>query len=164
MKKQNGNVLTIVLIYVAIIIAILLLIMAVFLGNVNSLLHRVKTDMYLWNRTAIVAVNHSRGARDSFSYQKKEFQKYFVEALQKEYGLNDSLENPNGLIQKVVVKEYDIYAKNQTDHFTGKKLEDKTIHTVLVVTVKPLIFEKAFEKVFTFEVHQDVKLEMVKYA
>ena len=163
MKNQRGEISTIILIYFAILMTIILLVMAVFMGTVNSLLHQIKTDMYLINRSAIVSVNKNRASKDQFSYYKKDFEKYFKENIKKNYKLNDDLQNQGGIIQKVVIKEYDIYAKNRIDSCTGKKVEDKTIHAVIEVKVKPLILQKQLEKIFTFNVHQDVKIEPFLY-
>ncbi len=161
MKSQKGEISTIVLIYIAIFISILLLVMAVFVGTVNGLLHQIKTDMYLINRSAIISVNKNQASKDYFTYHKKDFEKYFKENIKKNYKLNDDLKNPTGIIQKVTIKEYEVYTKNKKDSYTGSKVQEKTIHAVIEVKIKPLILEKQLEKIFTFDVHQDVKIEPV---
>ena len=163
MKNQKGEISTIILIYFAILMTILLLVMAVFMGIINSMLHQIKTDMYLINRSAVISINKNQANKDKFSYDKNDFKKYFKENIKKNYKLNDELQNPNGIIQKVVIKEYEIYTENKKDGYTGKKVLDQTIHAVIEVKVKPLILEKQLEKIFTFDVHEDVKIEPFLY-
>ena len=158
MKNQKGNIVTIALIYIALFMAVVMLLIAIVLGSVNGMIHSVKTDMYLINKSAILAVNQNKASRDYFSYHKKDFEKYFKEALQKNYSLNQSLENPDGLLQKVSIQEYEVYRANQKDHFTGNKVNDRVIHCVIQVQMKPVILENQLQSLFTFQVHEDVKL------
>ena len=49
-KRENGNVVIIAMIFVGIFMVVLLFVSAVFMSNVNSILHSVKTDMYTINK------------------------------------------------------------------------------------------------------------------
>ena len=112
LKKQNGNVVVISMIFVAIVIAIFMFIIAVFMSNINGILYGVKTDMYLINKSAVIAVNKNYANVDKFSYNEKEYKKYFKESLQKNYDLNDNLENEQKLIKKIVIEDYKIYKED----------------------------------------------------
>lgn len=162
MKKQNGNILTISMIFIAIIISIFMFVIAIFMSNVNGIIYGVKIDMYTINKSAITAVNKNQASVDNFTYHKGEYKKFFKELLMKNYNLNEELENKNGLIKKVEIEEYEIYKKGQKDNYTKEKCEDITIHTVIKVKIKPIILSKILENIFTFKIHEDVNLNMAK--
>ena len=162
MKNQKGNILMMSMIIFAIILIIMLLTIAVLWGNINGILQGVRTDLYLINKSAIISVNKNQGKVDKFSYNDKEYLKVLKESLRKNYHLNEQLESETGLIQKVIIEEYQIYRRGQKDSFTGKKAEGRIIHTVVRVKIKPIILEKQLEKSFTFLLHEDVYMEDVK--
>ncbi len=163
MKQNQGNILPAMMIIVGISLVIVMLVIAILIGTVNGLIHTIKTDMYFINKSAVLSVNKTRANIDDFSYHTKEYEKFFRTMLQKNYHLNDALENREGLIQKVLIEEYQIYPPNKKDAFTQKRTEGRVIHTVVMVKVKPIILAKYLEKVFTFQVHEDVYLEMPKH-
>ena len=161
-KKQNGNVVVISMIFIAITIAIFMFIIAVFMSNVNGILYGVKTDMYLINKSAVIAVNKNYANVDNFTYNQKEYKKYFKESLIKNYDLNDNLENKDKLIKKIIIEDYKIYKKGTKDEYTGEKCDDITIHSVITIKIKSIILSKVLEDVFTFKIHEDVNLNMYK--
>lgn len=161
-KREKGNVVIIAMIFVGIFITIILFIGAVFMSNVNSILHSVKTDMYTINKSAIMAVNKNRANIDDFEYDEKEYKKYFSQMLKKNYDLNDYYENKEKLITKLEIIEYTIYPKGKKDNFTKEKCDDATLHTIVKIKKKPIIMAKMFEDIFTYTVHEDVNLNMVK--
>ena len=162
MKNQNGNILTIAMIFIAIIISIFIFIIAIFMSNVNGIIYGVKTDMYTINKSAVVSVNKNQANVDKFTYSQNEYKKYFEEVLRKNYKLNENLENKNGLIEKIKIEEYKIYKKGEKDNFTKEKCDDVTIHTVVTIKIKPIILSQMLEDIFTFKIHEDVNLNMVK--
>lgn len=161
-EKQKGNVLIISMIFVAIAISIVMFIAAIFMSNVNGILYGVKTDMYLINKAAVVAVNKNQANIDNFTYNEKEYKKYFKEALMKNYDLNENLENKNKLIKKIDIEEYEIYKIGAKDNFTDEKCDDVTIHTVVKIKITPIILSTVLEDVFTFQIHEDVNLNLAK--
>ena len=80
-KRENGNVVIIAMIFVGIFMVVLLFVSAVFMSNVNSILHSVKTDMYTINKSAIMAVNKNKANVDKFEYDEREV---FFENVKKE--------------------------------------------------------------------------------
>ena len=150
------------MIFVALIISIFMFIIAIFMSNVNGILYGVKTDMYLINKSAMLAVNKNQANVDKFTYDKKEYKKYFEESIRKNYDLNEKLENDNKLIKKIIIEEYEIYKKGIRDKYTGEKCDDVTIHTVIKVKIKPIILSKLLENIFVFKIHEDVNLNMHK--
>lgn len=156
MKK--GNVLIIATIFIAIAIVIILFIAVIFMSHVNSILYNVKTEIYSMNKSAIIAVNKNETSIGNFSFNKKAYKEYFENVLKENYKLDNNFRNKEKLISSVKIVEYDIYEKGKKDHFTDKKCEDRMIHTVLEIKMKPIIMQKFFEKIFTFEIHEDVIL------
>lgn len=161
-KNKNGNVVIVAMIFVGIALVIMMLIIAIFMSSINSVLHGVKTDMYTINKSAILAVNKNRANVDDFSYNEREYKKYFSEMLKKNYNLNDDFKNENGLITKIQIEEYKIYEKGKKDGYNDNKCDDRTIHTVLKVKMKPIILSSLLEEIFTFTIHEDVNMNMVQ--
>lgn len=159
MKK--GNILIISVIFIAICIAIILLIATIFMGHVNSILYNMKLEMYSINRAAIISVNKDKTSIDDFSYSEKAFREYFENAIKNSYELNDEYENEEKLINYIKILEYDIYEKGKKDIYTKEKCDGRTIHTVIEVKIKPIIMKSFFEDIFVFKIHEDVNLNMV---
>ena len=160
MKNQNGNVLTIGLIFVAIAIIIFMFVIAVFMSHINSILYNIKLDMYSMNKIAIIAVNKNKANIDNFSYNKNVYKEEFIKLLKSNYNLDDNLKNDDKLITKIDIVEYEIYEDKKKDSYTGKKADGRVIHTVLKVKVKPIILKSVLEDIFVFDVHEDVSLNL----
>ena len=160
--KQEGNIVVIAMIFIGIALIIFIFVIAIFMGNINSILYGVKTDMYTINKSAVISVNKNQANVDNFKYNEKAYKKSFIELLKKNYDLDNNLENKNGLISKISIEEYKIYKKGQSDKFTKEKNDDTVIHTVLKVKVKPIILRTILEEIFVFTIHEDVNLNMAK--
>ena len=146
------------MIFVAICIVIILLIATIFMSHVNSILYNLKLEMYSINKSAIIAVNKNEASIDKFSYNKKAYRKYFEDAIKEGFNLKNNFENKNSLIEHVNIIEYDILEKGQKDNYTGEKCDDRVIHTIIEVKIKPIIMRSFFENIFVFEIHEDVNL------
>lgn len=155
---KQGNVIVVAMIFVAICIVIILFIATVFMSHVNSVLYNVKLEMYSINKSAVLAVNKVNASMDKFSYNSKEYKKYFEEGLKQSFDLNERFENKDKLIEAVKVMEYSIIEKGGRDTFTRETCDDRVIHTVTEVKIKPIIMRSFFEKIFTFKIHEDVNL------
>lgn len=160
MKK--GNVLLISVIFIAICIIVIMLIAAIFMSHVNSILYNLKLEMYSINRAAIIAVNKNKTSIDDFSYNQKEFKKFFENSIKESYELDKNFKNSEKLISSLEIKEYQIYEKNDVDKFNGEKCKNRVIHTVIEAKIKPIIMRKFFEKIFTFTIHEDVNLNLLQ--
>ena len=158
MDSNKGNAFIISIFFIAIILIIFIFIALVFLGETNSILYNIKLDMYSINKSAIIAVNKGITSRERFSYDKKAYKKYFTDLIKQNYNLDENLKNPDGLIQCVSIKEYEIIKNGKKDTFTQKVLSDSTIHSVIEVKVKPIFFDEMLKDVFTFKIHEDVVL------
>ena len=160
MASKNGNVLMISLIMIAIAITIFLFFFFFFMSHINSILYRVKLDMYSMNRSAIVAVNKNKASVDDFSYDTKTYYQEFISLLKRNYDLDNELKNQQKLISSIEVKEYEIYEAQRKDNFSGSRSDNRVIHTVLKVKIKPIILSDFLENIFTFDAHEDVNLNM----
>lgn len=160
--NKKGNTFIFSIILIAMTLTILLFIIIIFMSEVNSLLYNVKLDMYSINKSAIISVNKGITSREKFSYDDEEYKKYFEKMLVANYSLDENLSNDDGIVQKVEILEYNIYQKGKKDNYTKLKVKDTTIHSVIKVKIKPIILENMLEKVFTFEIHEDVILNELK--
>lgn len=162
MKKQNGNIMIISLLFITAILIIFVFIISVFISQVNNTLYRIKTEMYIFNRNGIIAINKNIANQGILSYSEEKYKEQFVKALKDNYSLNEKMENDTGLVERIKIKEYKILNKNKKDSFTNKRVEDVTLHTVVEIELKPIIMKKLLDKVFIFDVHEDVVLNGVK--
>ena len=159
---KKGNVLIFSVFLIAVVLVIFLFIMLIFMSEVNAYVYNLKLDMYSINKSAIISVNKGITSRQKFSYDKKVYQEYFEKMLKVNYQLDDNLENIDGLVQKVNVLEYSIYKEGKKDSYTKQKLDNNTIHSVIQVKIKPIFSLNQLENLFTFEIHEDVALNILE--
>lgn len=157
-KKNNGEILTISMIFISIAITIFIFVLAIFMSHINTILYNFKIDMYTLNKSAVISINKAQTSIDNFSYNSSIYKKEFIEGLKKNYDLDENLENENKLISKIEIVEYEIYEKDKKDAYTKKNCKDRTLHTVIRASIKPIILSKSFEEIFTFTIHEDVAL------
>ncbi len=161
-SNDRGEILTISLIFVGIVLIILIFVFSIFMSYINTILYNLKIDMYSLNRSAIIAVNKYHTSIDAFSYDKYVYKQEFVKGLKSNYDLNDNLENENKLISKIEIVEYAIYGSGQKDSYTNKRSDDRVLHTVLIVKISPIILKSYLEDIFVFTIHEDVALNSMK--
>lgn len=159
--NNKGNIIMIGTIFVALALVVFTFIIAIFMSHINSVLYSVKLDMYSMNKSAIIAVNKNITNIDNFSYSKEAYKEEFLKLLKSNYELNDNFSNDKKLITHIDVEEYEIHKKNKRDAYTRKRTNNRVIHTVLKVKVRPIILKEFLENIFVFTVHEDVNLNMV---
>ena len=98
---------------------------------------------------------------DYFSYDENSYKDEFVKLLKTNYELDESLSNSEKLITSIEIIEYDVYEKRQKDSYTRERCENRVIHTILRVKVKPIILRNVLEDIFVFTVHEDINLNMM---
>lgn len=162
MENKKGNVMLVTVLFITAVLIIFVFIISIFISQVNSTLYRIKTEMYSINRNGIIAVNKNIANTGKLSYSEKEYKKYFINSLKENYNLDENLENNNGLVEKIKINEYEILKKKTKDPYTKEKLENITLHTVIEIEIKPIIMKKFLDKVFIFDIHEDVVLNGVK--
>lgn len=160
--KKKGNIFIFSVFIIAAILVIFFFILLIFMSETNALLYNIKLDMYSINKSAILAVNKGITSREKFSYEEEEYRNYFEKMLKANYKLNENLENKEGAIQKVEVLQYSIEKEGKKDSYTKQKLKDNTIHSVIQVKVKPILNFAVLEKLFVFEIHEDVILNVLE--
>lgn len=158
MKK--GNVLLVAMIFVSIGIVIFLLIAVIIRSQINSLLYGIKLEMDMLNRSAILSVNKMQTSMSNFSYQEEAYRESFQKALQNNFHLSETLEEGSGMIESIQIKEYAILEKGERDSYSEQRTQQRIIHTVIHVKVKPMILREILEKVLSFDIHEDVKIEL----
>ncbi len=158
---ERGNTLIIATIFMAIILTILIFAVVIFMSHVNNTLYNVKLDMYSIARSGIISVNKNQANVGNFKYDTKTYKKEFEKSLKENYKLNEEFENEEKLISKIKIVEYKIYKKGEKDNFTKSRADDRTLHIVLEVKLRPIIFRKLLEKNFIFKIHEDVNLNVV---
>ena len=159
---EKGNVLIIFSIFVATFLTILIFVAAIFMSHVNNVLYNFKLDVYSIAKSGIIAVNKNKANTGNFSYDAKTYQKELEKNLRASYDLDENLSNRDKLISKVTLEECKIYTKGQKDAFTKEKTDDTVLNMTLKVKIKPIILRDFLEKIFEFQIHEDVNLNMLK--
>ena len=154
MKGNKGNTFLIIVCFVAVTVIILFFAVAIYFSQINSILYNIKLDMYSINKSAVISINKGKTSREKFSYDKNEYENYFRQLLMKNYNLDSNLKSQTGLVREIKILEYSF--KN-----TNRKQTDNTIHSVVRVSLKPLIFEDWLHELFTFNLEEDVALNKV---
>ena len=162
LKENNGEILTISMVFIGLATTIFIFVLAIFMSHINTILYNLKVDMYSLNRSAIIAVNKYKTSIDEFSYDIQTYKTEFIKGLKNNYELNENLENDEKLITKIEVIEYTIYDENKKDSYTKIRTDSRVLHTVLKVKIKPIILKKLLEDIFVFTIHEDVTLNSMK--
>lgn len=148
--------------WIAIVLIIFIFIVIIFVSQITNLMYNLKTDMYLMNRAAIVAVNRNKGNVDVLSYDVNAYRDSFEDMLKVNYNLDFDFKNDGSIIEKIEILNYEIYKKKDEDSYSNVVCKNDVIHTVLRVKIKPIILKNFFDDFFVFEVHEDVVLNGVK--
>lgn len=157
-KREDGEILTISIVFISIAITIFIFVLAIFMSHINTILYNFKIDMYALNKSAIISINKGRTSVDDFSYNSYIYKEKFIEGLKRNYDLNENLENKNKLISKIEIKEYEVIEDKKKDSYTGKRCDGRTLHSVIEIKVKPIILANFLEEIFTYTIHEDVAL------
>lgn len=158
LKRKNGEILTISMIFIAIAITVFIFVLAIFMSHINTILYNFKIDMYTLNKSAVISINKGRTSIDDFSYNSFIYKEEFVKELKRNYDLDENLENKNKLISNVEIVEYEVYEENKRDSYSKKRCDGRTVHTVVQIKIKPIILANFLEDIFTFTIHEDVAL------
>lgn len=135
---------------------------AVFMSHVNSILYTVKVDMFLINRSAILALNRDIEKREISSISRDDYYNYFKKVLEYNYNLDDNLKSGNRLIEQIDILQYEYFTTTTVDNVTGKTISEPTIHAEIGVKVRPIVFKNALADIFYFRIHQDVKVDRIQ--
>jgi len=149
-SKGETNLLLVVITAGFMAVLIFLFAAAVLVNHINSIMYTVKVDMFLINRAAIIALNKDAEGKDLNDINHEECLKFFKQALQQNYGLDENLENGNKLIERIDILSYSYDTTNQP-----------AIKTEIGVKVSPMVFRHAFKDIFYFKIKQSVKVEKV---
>jgi len=161
MINNKGNAFLIAIIFIVTIIVIFMFVAVIFVCEMNSILYNIKLDMYSINKTAIISVDKGITSRESFSYDLNEYKNQFLKLIKKNYKLDDSFRNSNGVVEEIQLIQYEIIKPRKKDPCTKRKLDDMTIHSVVRVKIKPIFFEELLDQICTFEIHEDVVLNQL---
>ncbi len=159
---NNGNVLVIFAIFTAIFLTIIIFIATIFTSHVNSTLYNFKLNVYSMAKSGIIAVNKNKLNTGNFSYDTNTYKKELEKMLKINYDLDDSMSNNEKLISKINIEDYKIYKSGEKDRYTNQRCDDTTLHIVLNVKIRPIIMRELLEKIYTFEIHEDVNLNALK--
>jgi len=123
---------------------------SVLVNHINSIMYTIKVDMFMINRAAIIALNKDAEGKDLKDISREDYLKFFKQALEQNYGLDQSLQSGNKLIEKIEILSYEYDTTNEP-----------MIKTEIGVKVSPIVFRQAFQDIFYFKIKQNVKVEKV---
>ena len=134
----------------------------VFKHNVNLVLHNLKNDLYLISRNSVFSIERNLMAEDVELIDYMELRSYIVDEIRHVWGLNANLRNGKGIIKNAKIEEMTILEEGDIDSLNNKKAECLTVHLVVGIKVKPIIFNKIFDDIFYFKIHEDLKLNKLQ--
>lgn len=149
-NKGEANMLLVVVTAGFICVVIFFFANAILLNHINSIMYTVKVDMFLLNRSAVMALNKNLLGKDIDSISMEDYLGEFKKGLRQNYGLNEELEGGNKLIQKIDILKYEYDTSDRP-----------TIRTEIGVKVEPLVFKAALKDVFYYKIKQDVRVDRV---
>lgn len=152
LKKNRGDASILLIILTTAFAAVIMFFSAtaMLLNHINSIMYTIKVDMFLINRSAIMALDRNSGQRGVDSINTEAYYKYFRKALQDNYGLDENLQGGNKLIEKIDINKY----KYET-------ISEPVIKTEIGVKVRPIVFRQALQDIFYFKISQDVLVRKI---
>lgn len=160
--KENGSIIFPVGVMVfLLLIFIFLFFIIISKSMVNMVLHEIRSDLYLINRNAIFAIQKDLMGEDISCLYEEDLTELIEEGMIVSWGLDNKLKNGKGLIEQAKIK--DILVLEEGDFDPVKKLlnEELTVHTVIKVKVKPVIFKSMLENKCEFEFHTDLSIDKI---
>ena len=65
----------------------------------------------------------------------------------------------NGIVQDAKIIEVKLLRRGDNDDIKNKKVEVTTIHILVAVKIKPIIFSSIFAEKFVFNLHEDIRID-----
>jgi hypothetical protein len=81
--------------------------------------------------------------------------------MKQSWGLDGRLQNGQGLIKGAEIKSILILEEGDIDPVDKKSSDSLTVHTVIKVKVKPVIFESLLKNRSEFEFHTDLQIKKI---
>lgn len=160
MNSEKGDATFIVLVTTALIlIFILFLAMVVFLNNVNLIVHNLKNDLFLIGRNTLFSIDRNLLGEDIESFYDVDFERLVSEGMKKSWKLDNSLKGTTGLVKEAKIIDVRLLKRGDLDEIKNKIVEVPTVHILVMVKIKPIIFSSFFEDKFNFKLHEDIRIE-----
>lgn len=162
-KSQKGS----ITLPVGIMIFLVLIFMMIFFvivskSAVNMVLHEIRSDLYLITKNAVFAIQRDLMGEDISCLYEDELEELIKNGIINSWNLDDRLKSGKGLIQQAKICEVLVIEAGEQDEVTGKIVDELTVHTVIKVKIKLLIFRSLLEDKSEFEFHTDLRINKIK--
>ena len=159
-NKNRGSIVFIVVLVILLLMVLFTFFTAfVFKHNVNLVLHNLKNDLFLISRNSIFSIEKDMMAEDVDLINYVDLKEYIKDEIRFAWGLDRNLKNGKGVIKSAKIEDLEILEVGDKDKTNNKTVNCLTVHLILGVKVKPIILEKAFDDIFYFKFHEDLKLD-----
>ena len=159
-RKNRGSIVFILALVILLFMVLVTFFTAIiFKNNVNLVLHNLKNDLYLISRNSIFSIEKDMMGEDIDLINYVDLKDYISSEIRTAWGLDRNLKNGTGIIKSAKIEKLTILEAGDTDPINNKQVKCLTVHLMLGVKVKPIILEKAFDDIFYFKFHEDIKLD-----
>lgn len=162
-KSQRGS----ITLPIGIMIFLTLIFMMIFFviiskSTVNMVLHEIRSDLYLITKNAVFAIQRDLMGEDISCLYEDELEELIEKGIIKSWNLDDRLRRGKGLIEQAKISEVLVIEDGEQDPITKKVVNELTVHTVIKVKVKLLIFRSLLDDKSEFEFHTDLQINKIK--
>lgn len=162
LKREKGS----IIFPVGVMVFLILIFMFIFFivvskSTVNMVLHEIRSDLYLINQNAIFAIQKDLMGEDISCLYEDELEDLISDGIKNAWDLNNSLKNGQGLIKEAKIKNVFVLEEGDLDPVDKELKDSLTVHTVINVKIKPVIFESLLKDKSEFEFHTDLRIDKI---
>lgn len=130
-------------------------------STVNMVVHEIRSDLYLINQNALFAIQKDLMGEDISCLYEDELAGLIADGIEKSWGLDSRLKNGTGLIKEAKIKKVLVLEEGEPDPISGDLCDTLTVHTIIKVKIKPVIFQSLLEDKSEFEFHTDLSINKI---
>lgn len=146
-------------IILSVIVFLMIFFVVIFKNNLNSVLHNLRTEVYMISQNSIFALERDLVAKDIYSVYESDIEKFIKEEIRLEWKLDENLKNGQGIVKEANILDISLLDKGDVDNVTNKTVESMTIHVLIEVHVKQMILKSIFTDDMIFKMHEDVRVK-----
>ena len=160
--NKGSTLFTILLVILLTMVLFTFFAIIVFKNSVNLTLHNLKNDLYLIGKNSLFSLERYVMGEDIEEIDEDYLKHYVKEEIKFVWDVDYKLDNGSGVIKSVDILELEALNEDEKDPVSGKKVDCLTVHLVLGVKVKPIIFNQLIEDKSYFKLHEDFKVKKLE--
>jgi len=163
LKKENGNAILSVSVFVCVIMVVLILfIIVISKSTFNLIVHEAKSDLYLVGRNVVFAIQRDLMGEDIESVDYDEMLRKVENGICKTWNLDGNLKNGDGIIKEAKIEQLCFLETYDCDPVTKRPTSSFSLHMLVRVKFIPIIFSNFLDGKCEFSLHEDIKIEKMQ--